>query len=209
MAAPVLGGARCRSGKWCASGRSRTSHSSVSRPALSSTGLPPSSRAVTPCRHSTYRIGVSFSPRSQGDERLTAEGDEGCDTPFSRVPPEPIRHAVWLCHRFCVSVQKTDDLLAPRGITTHCGATRPHTVRSCPRCRIARGSTTTPEPRCRTSRRDTTSDRCAGCPSVAQAPRLFTVPGLVLHLLRVGCATYGELSTIACSQRARAASGTR
>ena len=35
----------------------------------------------------------------------------------SRVPPEPIRHAVWLCHRFCVSVQKTDDLLAPRGIT--------------------------------------------------------------------------------------------
>ena len=35
----------------------------------------------------------------------------------SRVPPEPISHAVWLCHRFCVSVQKTDDLLAPRGIT--------------------------------------------------------------------------------------------
>ena len=34
----------------------------------------------------------------------------------SRVPPEPIRHAVWLYHRFCVSVQKTDDLLAPRGI---------------------------------------------------------------------------------------------
>ena len=35
----------------------------------------------------------------------------------SRVPPERISHTVWLYHRFCVSVQKTDDLLAPRGIT--------------------------------------------------------------------------------------------
>ena len=35
----------------------------------------------------------------------------------SRVPPEGIRHAVWLYHRFCVSVQQTDELLAPRGMT--------------------------------------------------------------------------------------------
>ena len=33
-----------------------------------------------------------------------------------RFPPEIIRHAVWLYHRFCLSFRDTEDLLAERGI---------------------------------------------------------------------------------------------
>ena len=34
-----------------------------------------------------------------------------------RFPPEIISHAVWLYHRFCLSLRDTEDLLAQRGIT--------------------------------------------------------------------------------------------
>ena len=34
-----------------------------------------------------------------------------------RFPPEIIRHAVWLYHRFCMSFGDVEDLLAQRGIT--------------------------------------------------------------------------------------------
>ena len=34
-----------------------------------------------------------------------------------RFPPEIISHAVWLCHRFCLSVRDVEDLLAQRGVT--------------------------------------------------------------------------------------------
>ena len=173
-------------------------------------GYLPSSRAVTPCRHSTYRIGVSFSRRSQGDERLTAQGVKAATlrSQGSRVPPERISHAVWLHHRFCVSVREIEDLLAPRGMTDTLRPRRAGVCRSCPRCRIARGSTTTPEPRCRTSRRDTANDRCAGCPPVAQAHAFSRCRGSCCICFAWG-ATYCESSTVACSQRARAASGTR
>ncbi len=33
-----------------------------------------------------------------------------------RFPPEIISHAVWLYHRFCLSLRDTEDLLAQRGI---------------------------------------------------------------------------------------------
>jgi len=34
-----------------------------------------------------------------------------------RFPPEIITHAVWLYHRFCLSLREVEDLLAERGIT--------------------------------------------------------------------------------------------
>jgi len=34
-----------------------------------------------------------------------------------RFPPEIISHAVWLYHRFCLSLRNEEDLLAERGIT--------------------------------------------------------------------------------------------
>ena len=34
-----------------------------------------------------------------------------------RFPPEIISHAVWLCHRFCLSVRDAEDLLAQWGVT--------------------------------------------------------------------------------------------
>ena len=34
-----------------------------------------------------------------------------------RFPPEIISHAVWLYHRFCLSLRDVEDLLAERGIT--------------------------------------------------------------------------------------------
>ena len=34
-----------------------------------------------------------------------------------RFPPLIISHAVWLCHRFCLSFRDAEDLLAQRGIT--------------------------------------------------------------------------------------------
>ena len=34
-----------------------------------------------------------------------------------RFPSEIISHAVWLCHRFCLSVRDVEDLLAQRGVT--------------------------------------------------------------------------------------------
>ena len=33
-----------------------------------------------------------------------------------RYPPEIIAHAVWLYHRFCLSLQDVEDLLAERGL---------------------------------------------------------------------------------------------
>ena len=33
-----------------------------------------------------------------------------------RFPPEIITHAVWLYHRFCLSLRDVEDLLAERGI---------------------------------------------------------------------------------------------
>ena len=33
-----------------------------------------------------------------------------------RFPPEIIRHAVWLYHRYCLSFRDVEDLLAERGI---------------------------------------------------------------------------------------------
>jgi len=33
-----------------------------------------------------------------------------------RFPPTIISHAVWLCHRFCLSLRDFEDLLAERGI---------------------------------------------------------------------------------------------
>ncbi len=41
-----------------------------------------------------------------------------------RFPPAIIGHAVWLCHRFCLSFRDTEDLLAQRGITVSCEAIR-------------------------------------------------------------------------------------
>ena len=41
-----------------------------------------------------------------------------------RFPPEIISHAVWLCHRFCLSFRDTEDLLAQRGITVSYEAIR-------------------------------------------------------------------------------------
>ncbi len=49
------------------------------------------------------------------------------DTPSYRgyrFPPEIISHAVWLYHRFCVSFQDAEDLLAQRGITVSYEAIR-------------------------------------------------------------------------------------
>ena len=34
-----------------------------------------------------------------------------------RFPPEIISHAVWLCHRFCLSFRDAEDLLAQRDVT--------------------------------------------------------------------------------------------
>ena len=40
--------------------------------------------------------------------------------PTSPFPSEIISHAVWLCHRFCLSFREDEELLAERGITvTH------------------------------------------------------------------------------------------
>ena len=33
-----------------------------------------------------------------------------------RFPPEIISHAVWLYHRFCLSLRDVEDLLAQRGV---------------------------------------------------------------------------------------------
>ena len=41
-----------------------------------------------------------------------------------RFPPAIIGHAVWLCHRFCLSFRDTEDLLAQRGITVSYEAIR-------------------------------------------------------------------------------------
>ena len=41
-----------------------------------------------------------------------------------RFPPEIISHAVWLCHRFGVSLRDVEDLLAQRGITVSYKAIR-------------------------------------------------------------------------------------
>jgi putative transposase len=41
-----------------------------------------------------------------------------------RFPPEIISHAVWVYHRFCLSVRETEDLLAQRGITVSYEAIR-------------------------------------------------------------------------------------
>jgi putative transposase len=42
----------------------------------------------------------------------------------SRFPPESIGHAVWLYHRFCLSVRDAEDLLAQRGSTVSYEAIR-------------------------------------------------------------------------------------
>ncbi len=41
-----------------------------------------------------------------------------------RFPPEIISHAVWLCHRFCLSFRDVEDLLAERGVTVSYEAIR-------------------------------------------------------------------------------------
>ncbi len=41
-----------------------------------------------------------------------------------RFPAEIISHAVWLCHRFCLSFRDVEDLLAQRGITVSYEAIR-------------------------------------------------------------------------------------
>ena len=41
-----------------------------------------------------------------------------------RLPPEIISHAVWLSHRFGVSVRAVEDLLAHRGLTVSYAAIR-------------------------------------------------------------------------------------
>ena len=41
-----------------------------------------------------------------------------------RFPPEIISHAVWLYHRFCLSLRDVEDLLAERGITVSYEAIR-------------------------------------------------------------------------------------
>ena len=41
-----------------------------------------------------------------------APSDHGC-----RFPPAIISHAVWLYHRFCLSVRDAEDLLVQRGVT--------------------------------------------------------------------------------------------
>ena len=41
-----------------------------------------------------------------------------------RFPLAIIGHAVWLCHRFCLSFRDTEDLLAQRGITVSYEAIR-------------------------------------------------------------------------------------
>ena len=42
-----------------------------------------------------------------------------------RFPPDIISHAVWLSHRFCLSVRDVDDLLAQRGVTVTDATIRP------------------------------------------------------------------------------------
>ena len=42
-----------------------------------------------------------------------------------RFPPEIISHAVWLYHRFCLSLRDVEDLLAERGIMVTYEAIRP------------------------------------------------------------------------------------
>ena len=127
----------------------------------------------------------------------------------SRVPPERISHTVWLYHRFCVSVQKTDDLLAPRGITDtlrrDAAAHRtvmssvPHSTRQYDHTRAAVSHQPTrhrerPMRRLSVGRTSPTPfSRCRGSCCICFA----------------WGATYCESSTIACSQHARAASGTR
>ena len=48
-----------------------------------------------------------------------------------RFPPDIISHAVWLYHRFCLSLRDAEDLLAQRGVTVtyetirrHCNVNR-------------------------------------------------------------------------------------
>ena len=41
-----------------------------------------------------------------------------------RVPPKIISHAVWLCHRFSLSLREVEELLAERGITVSYEAVR-------------------------------------------------------------------------------------
>ena len=42
---------------------------------------------------------------------------KSCTPSGHRFPPEIITHAVWLYHRFCLSLRDVEDLLAERGIT--------------------------------------------------------------------------------------------
>src|SRR5262249_28115930 len=39
-------------------------------------------------------------------------------------PPEIISHAVWLCHRFCLSFRDVEELLATRGVIVSYEAVR-------------------------------------------------------------------------------------
>src|SRR3954454_3786781 len=50
--------------------------------------------------------------------RVAGHGDDGCFSNYAgfRFPAEIIRHAVWLCFRFPLSLRHVDEILAARGI---------------------------------------------------------------------------------------------
>ena len=58
---------------------------------------------------------------------LILDFDPQRSIPRHRFPPEIIRHAVWLYHRFALSLRDVEDLLSERGITVSYEAIR-HSV---------------------------------------------------------------------------------
>ena len=84
-----------------------------------------------------------------------------------RFPPEIISHAVWLYHRFCLSLRDVDDLLAQRGITVSYEAIRLWCLKLGPE--YARGE--------RQMRR---------FKSPGHAQRFLSVHGVIQNIFRVG-----------------------
>ena len=53
-----------------------------------------------------------------------ADEERHVESPWISFPPEIISHAVWLYHRFGVSVRDVEELLAQRGLTAPYDAIR-------------------------------------------------------------------------------------
>ena len=69
-------------------------------------------------RNSSQNGSVKLTTDSGGTHDLVMRSSPSPYTGY-RYPPEIIAHAVWLYHRFCLSLQDVEDLLAERGVVVN------------------------------------------------------------------------------------------